>query len=133
LKPAKNAKIPVFVIFGYFQIAFSPVFLGVQTHVIPQKKGTVLYLKRPFADFSQFLSLAFKNCAASLEKCHFFQKKAKKYKIPNSVKIEKKLFRKKVLPQSSYDRINVQKIKQIGDVHWSLGRGRSLQKTAKRG
>jgi hypothetical protein len=29
LKPAKNVKIPVFVIFGHFQIAFSPIFLGV--------------------------------------------------------------------------------------------------------
>jgi hypothetical protein len=38
LKPAKNVRISVFVIFGHFQIAFSLIFLGVQTHVMPQKK-----------------------------------------------------------------------------------------------
>jgi hypothetical protein len=34
----QNEKIQVFDIFGHFQIAFSPIFLGVQTHVITQKK-----------------------------------------------------------------------------------------------
>jgi hypothetical protein len=51
LKPAKNLQIPVFVIFGNFQIAFSPIFLSVRTHVIPQKKGTILYFKRSFSDW----------------------------------------------------------------------------------
>jgi transposase len=35
-------------------------------------------------------------------KMSFFSKKAKKSKIQNSVQIKKNLFRKKVLPRSSY-------------------------------
>jgi hypothetical protein len=34
----------------------------------------------PQTDFKQFLSLAFQNCAASIEKCQYFQKKGKKIK-----------------------------------------------------
>jgi hypothetical protein len=48
----------------------------------------------PQTGFSQFLSLAFKSCAASKEKYHSFQKKAKKSKIQNFVQIEKKYFGK---------------------------------------
>jgi hypothetical protein len=33
LKPAKNVKIPIFVIFYHFRKALSPIFLGFQTHV----------------------------------------------------------------------------------------------------
>jgi hypothetical protein len=54
---------------------------------------------------TQFWSLAFKNCAASIEKYYFFSKKAKN---PKNIS-EKK---------SS----NIRKICQIGDGHWSLGR-----------
>jgi hypothetical protein len=42
---------PVFVIFGHFQKAFYPIFLGVQTQVIiviAPKKSIFLYPKRPF-------------------------------------------------------------------------------------
>jgi hypothetical protein len=46
----KKCKISVFVIFGHFSIAFTLIFLGVQTHVTPQNKGTGLYFKNSFAD-----------------------------------------------------------------------------------
>jgi hypothetical protein len=74
--------------------------------------------------YTQFLSLAFKNCAASIEKCHFFQEKAKKSKIPNSVQIEKKYFGKKFFHEVLIfiGRVNYPKFSQIGDGHWSLGR-----------
>jgi hypothetical protein len=57
-------------------------------------------------------------------------KKAKKSKILNSVRIEKKYFEKKFFDEVliSIRRINVQKISQIIDGHWLLGR--FLQKTA---
>jgi hypothetical protein len=73
----------------------------------------------PQTDSSQFLSLAFKNCAASIEKCHFFQKRPinQEFKIPSRSK--KKLLRKKFFHEVfiSIGRINVQKISQIGDGH----------------
>jgi hypothetical protein len=83
----------------------------------------------PQTGFSQFSSLAFKHCVDSIEKCNFFLKKVKKSKIPSRSKkkmiSEKKFFHEVLI---SIRRINVQKIFQIGDGHWSLGR--FLQKTA---
>jgi hypothetical protein len=71
------------------------------------------------------LSLGFENFAAPIEKSHYFQKKAKKSIFLNSVENEKKTdFGKKFFYDVliSIERINVQKISQIGDGHWSLGR-----------
>jgi hypothetical protein len=68
----------------------------------------------PPTGFSQFLSLGFKNFADSIEKSHFFQKKKKK-----KIKISKLRRERK---KKTIGRINVQKIIQIGDGHWSLGR-----------
>jgi hypothetical protein len=73
--------------------------------------------------FSRFWILAFKNFWDPMEKSHFFQKKAKKSKFQNSVQIDfffgQKFFYEVLI---SIRRINVQKISQIGDGHWSLGR-----------
>jgi hypothetical protein len=71
----KKCSNPVFAIFGHFRIAFSPIFLGVQIHVIPQKKVTFLYLKKPFVDWcglaSVFLETVFRETIFFIENPSF--------------------------------------------------------------
>jgi hypothetical protein len=74
----------------------------------------------PQTGLSRFWILAFKNFWDPMEKRHFFQKKAKKSKFQNSVRIEKKIFRKKVLLRSSYIHKENQCSKNLPNRRWSL-------------
>jgi hypothetical protein len=68
------SKPAIFVIFGHFRKAFSPIFLGVQRHVIAQKKGTVLFFKKPIADWlglAVFLETVFRGTIFFFRKSKF--------------------------------------------------------------
>jgi hypothetical protein len=56
-KTLQPMNIPVFVIFSHLPKGFFSVSLGVQTHVITQKKGTTMFFKKPFADFRGLASV----------------------------------------------------------------------------